>query len=130
MICVLDTHALVWFLQKDKKLPKKVVDIILNEEESKQVPFIVLCEIHYLHHHNRFGLSALEVRKHLEKVASFEIMSHVPDQLEYLDQELDIHDALIVASARALAKASEEEVVIFSRDEQIKKYASLPVLWE
>lgn len=130
MICVLDTHVLVWFLQKDKRVPEKVLRLLLDDEVEKQIPFIVLCEIHYLHHHGRFSLSASETKKRLHKVSSFEIVGHTTDQLDLLDERLDIHDALIVATARSLEKESEQEVVILSRDEQLKKYSGLPVLWE
>lgn len=129
MTVVLDTHALVWFLQKDKKLGQKALDLILRDDVAKIVPFLVLAEIHYLHAHRRFPLSAPEVVRIIKEIENFEIAPHSEDQIPHLISELDIHDALIVATAAAGQKIKETDVAILSRDHQIGEFSPLPVIW-
>ena len=126
---VLDTHVLVWFLQKDNRLPEQVIELILKDNITKMIPFIVICEIHYLHKRGRFPISAEEVITKIKESDNFEIQPHTESQIPHLLSELGIHDALIVATALAHQK-KDPEVSILSRDEEIKKYCPLPVLWD
>lgn len=126
---ILDTHTLVWFLQKDKRLPKKALNFILRRDVTKRIPFIVICEIHYLHARGRFPISIQDVSTLLKATDDFEIAPHTEDQMSHLFSNLEIHDALIVATALAYQEG-DGDVVILSRDEQIKKHSPLPVVWE
>ena len=127
---ILDTHTLVWFLQKDKNLSKKALKLILKADVTKVIPFIVLCEIHYLHARGRFATSAQEVMLKLHEVDHFEISSHTANQVPYLMPELEIHDALIVGTALSYRESNSGDVVIVSRDKEIKNFSPLPVIWD
>ena len=51
MTFLVDTHTLVWFLTKDKKLSGKVVEILRKVEDGEEtviIPTIVLAEIMYI----------------------------------------------------------------------------------
>ena len=126
---VLDTHTLVWFLQKDKALPSNVLKFILRDDILKVIPFIVICEVHYLHAHGRFPTSAQEVTLKIREAENFEVAPHTEEQLPHLLSDLGIHDALIVATA-LVHQEKGQEVIILSRDEAIKKHSSLPVIWD
>lgn len=126
---VLDTHALVWFLQKDLRLPLSAQKAILDKANLKFVPFIAICEIHYLHARGRFPLSSLELQNHLDSVSDFEVISHGMELLPHLLCELEIHDALIVASAYMLRDSREMNVKIVSKDRTIAQHSKVPVIW-
>ena len=125
---ILDTHTLVWFLQKDPRLPKKALKLILRSDVLKKIPFIVICEIHYLHARGRFPISIQDVTALLKETDDFEIASHTEEQMPHLFSDLEIHDALIVATALAYQEG-DHDVVILSRDDQIKKHSPVPVVW-
>mgnify|MGYP001596999009 CR=1 FL=1 len=127
---VLDTHALVWFLQKNKNLSKKALHLILSNDNLKVIPLIVLCEVHYLHARGRFNLSAGETVARVTDLDDFEIVSHSQEQIPHLLSSLDIHDALIVAVALTRQEKDQSEVVIISKDDQIRKHSPLPVIWD
>lgn len=126
---ILDTHTLVWFLQKDDRLSRKALALILRKEVTKIIPLLVVCEIHYLHARGRFAISAEDVTGKISETDDFEIVPHTEDQIPHLIAELGIHDALIVATGLA-QKERGRDVAILSRDDQIKKHAPLPVIWD
>lgn len=126
---VLDTHALVWFLQKDRKLSKTALEVILSGSTAKIIPFIVMCEIHYLHHHGRFETSLEQLVQYLDASPEFEVLSHRTEQLRFLENGLDIHDALIVAAARDVQSVHGGKVVIVTKDAQITKLDTVDTVW-
>lgn len=127
---ILDTHALVWFLKKDPQLSAKALKWILNEEVLKVIPLIVLCEIHYLHQQGRFSLPVQEAVNRIHEVNNFEISPHGEELIPHLLPNLDIHDALIVATGLLKQQSDTHEVCLLTRDQKIKKEAPLPVVWD
>lgn len=128
-LLVLDTHALVWFLQKDARLPLTARKTILDPHSRKMVPFLVCCEIHYLHSQGKFPLSAQDVLDKIGHTEDFDLVPHTADQIPHLKQELDIHDAIIVATAASLQKSEKGKVQIVSKDEKIRTHSPVPILW-
>lgn len=129
-ILVLDTHALVWFLQKDARLTLPARQAILDSRFRKMIPFLVCCEIHYLHAKEKFPLSAIDVLEIIRQTGDFELASHTEDQVGHLKSELDIHDAVIVATACALQESGKNKVHIVSKDEKIRAHSPVPILWD
>lgn len=127
---ILDTHTFVWFLQKNGKLPNLACELIFEENHVKVIPFITLCEIHYLHQHNRFRMPLTKVIKTIHETHDFQIANHNEKQASFLLPELDIHDALIVATAIEYEKEYSREVIILSKDELIQRHSPIPVLWK
>lgn len=126
---VIDTHALVWFFNKDKRLSKKAIDVLTDSRVELLIPLITLCEINHMHGHGRFGLSLSELQAHLSEVAHTHILAHQEDIISHLDHRLDIHDAIIVASAMAWEQRHRDDVCIVSRDESIRRHSPVPVVW-
>lgn len=127
---ILDTHTLVWFLQKDKKLPKTALKTILSAKNIKVIPFIVLCEIYYLNAKGRFHLPVQDLINTLEQTRDFVLASHEPEQIQYFQKEFEIHDGLIVATACAIMELKEGAVQIISKDKAISKFSPVPVIWK
>ena len=129
-VVVLDTHTLVWFLQKDSRLSKKALKLILQDEILKVIPFIVFCEIHHLHAHGKFALSAAEAADRIDDIHHFEIAPHSQRQLPHLLSGLEIHDSLIVATGLEQKEIHRSDVAILSRDEDIQEHSPIPVIWD
>lgn len=128
--CILDTHTLVWFLQKDKRLSSKALKLLVNDSDKKIIPFIVLCEIHYLHAKSRFNLTAKQVVDIVNQTKNFEIANQSVDLVPYLMDELEIHDALIVATALLKKEQESYQVIIVSKDHLIHQHSPLEVVWD
>lgn len=126
---ILDTHTLVWFLDKSPRLGKKALSILLDDQIVKIVPLIVLCEIHYLHKKKRFTLSLEKLLQLMEKTQNFESYPHHLAQIPYLNAQLEIHDALIVAATLEFSANNHQKVVILSRDSQIQRCKEVTCLW-
>jgi PIN domain nuclease of toxin-antitoxin system len=52
---IIDTHSLVWFLEKSPKLGKKARKALMDSDSSLIIPTIVLAEIKFLFAKNRFS---------------------------------------------------------------------------
>lgn len=127
---VLDTHALVWFLQNSVRLPVRAKKAIASDQNFKLIPFIAICEIHYLSSRGRFSLSAEVVVAHLVNAAHFEIVPHAVNQLQYMMSGLEMHDSLIVATAKEAEVRNEQKVLLVSKDGEILQKSGLDVLWD
>lgn len=62
MIYVIDTHALVWFIEGSQNLSYKAKEIMLAAESPIVVPTIVLAEIKYLYERKRIKGTYNEIR--------------------------------------------------------------------
>ncbi len=51
------------------------------------------------------------------------------EDLAYLPERLDIHDAIICSTALALENALGEEVRVITKDEEIKRSSLVKVIW-
>ncbi len=57
---IIDTHALVWFLEQSPKLGKNAKSVFLDDDSILIIPTIVLAEIKFLFGKNDF-------QRHLKK---------------------------------------------------------------
>jgi PIN domain nuclease of toxin-antitoxin system len=55
MTDVVDTHALVWFLEKNPRLSTAARNALRDPSAKIVVPTIVLAEIHFLHARGRIA---------------------------------------------------------------------------
>jgi PIN domain nuclease of toxin-antitoxin system len=124
----LDTHTLVWYLDKDlnQKLSLKALQTIKNAEESEIIfiPIIVLIELLYLIEKGRVNLSFTKILTMLESNQNYQI---IPLDIELVKiaetiKSLEMHDRLIMA----VAKKTMTKLV--SKDRQLHKQ-KLEVIW-
>ena len=126
---VLDTHALLWFLTRDTRLSERVRALMQKPETQFIVPAISLAEAKYIADRRRVAIGFTEV---LESVASSPNFTIAPLDLAAiirLPQGLDIHDALIVATALATAELANDEVTVLTADLSITAAGIVPTYW-
>lgn len=127
---IVDTHALVWFLEKSPKLGEKAREVFLDEDSNLIIPTIVLAEIKFLFDKNRFTTS-------LDKV--FSIITDDPrcivhpldlDVIGLLPTTLEIHDAIIAATGLLFKKKpTSEDVVVITKDVEITNSKLVKTIW-
>lgn len=129
---VLDTHALVWWVNGDAALSKKAKSAIERELDGGQiiVSAISAWEIAMLVEHEKLVLS-MDVLSWLGNVGQIDTVRFMPVDVEIgvkstaLPGEFhkDPADRMIVATARKL------NVPLVTRDEKIRAYKHVKTIW-
>lgn len=105
MEITLDTHAFIWYLDKNlnHKLSPKALKAIKEAEETDNIyiPIIVLMEILYLIEKGRVNLSFHKLLLNLEESINYEIVPFDNRLLKIAEtiKGLEVHDRLILATA-------------------------------
>jgi len=129
---VLDTHALVWWVNGDVALSKKAKAAIAQELTGGQiiVSAISAWEIAMLVRQEKLVLS-MDVDSWLATVAAIDAVRFLPLDVEVMLKSVDLPgefhkdaaDRMIVATARKLA------VPLVTKDDKIRAYAHVKTIW-
>lgn len=104
--------------------------LILESPDSVlYIPAVVLAEIRYLYARKRTSISLEAVQKAIESRDNVEIIPLDERIVERLPDLLNIHDATIVATGLYLKELLDDEVVLITKDQQIRDSNLLPTLW-
>ena len=123
---IVDTHALAWFVSRDRRLGAKARTVLRDPNVRLIIPAIVLAEIKYLAHKGRLTQTLDEV---LRVINSDPRCTIYPVDLSVVSKAplgLDIHDSLIVGTALVQREAITG---ILTRDEAITSSGLVPTLW-
>lgn len=93
------------------------------------IPTIVLAELKYLHRRSRIPLALSVVERLIVADERCLIFPMTEEVVRLLPVELDIHDAIICATALAYNRATGLETAVLTRDEAIVGSGLVPVLW-
>jgi len=127
MNCLLDTHAIIWYLEDSKSLPENTKKIIADPENS-----IFICSASLWEITIKTSLDKLKLDLSLDELFStiensdFYVLNIENEYLMELSRLPDIHkdpfDRLIIGTAVF------EELTIITADENIGKY-DVSCLW-
>ena len=127
---IIDTHALVWFLEKSTKLGKNARKAILDPDSSIIIPSIVLAEIKFLYSKNRFSTSLEKVFSVIEDDPRCIIHPLDVDTVNMIPTTLEIHDAIITATALIFDRKSQpDDVVVITKDKEIIESRLVKTIW-
>jgi predicted nucleic acid-binding protein len=148
LIYVLDTHALVWFLKRDRPIGKKALTILLNRKSRLVIPIYAFEEIGMKSVRNssanrpdRIGIPPATALRAVTGSINIKIFPKSPAVLleeERLRREvrlrkafLDAQDLPICATALAIQKAFAGTAVVYllSKDADILKWGRVPTVW-
>lgn len=127
MAITIDTHALIWYLDKDlnSKLSQKALIAIEDAVNSSivYVSAIVIMEIMHISERSRIKLNFKEM---LDKIADSPCYEIVPLDIKIIKAALEfpaieMHDRLICATALSTGSS------LVSKDLEIKE--NIPVIW-
>jgi PIN domain nuclease of toxin-antitoxin system len=113
---VVDTHAIVWFLYRDKRLSENARMILKADDVKLIIPTIVLAEIKYLFNKNKIKISLQDVVDFIKNDARCKIQPFDFSCVEAMNDRLNIHDAAIASHASVLKITSGMDVAIISKD--------------
>ena len=117
MTYVLDTHAVVWFLEKSRRLTAQALTVLRNPGHTLILPTIVLVEITYLYAKGRIEIDTEMVRQRLMAASNCVLYPLDERVATLIPKGLNIHDAIIVATALVYRDILQEPVVVITKDE-------------
>ncbi len=117
---IIDTHALVWYLAKDRRLGKKAKSIIQGAEQGRHdviIPVIVLLEAIDIGEKKKVKFKIQELFDFIEKSPNFMVVDLdlcLVEETVKAGKGLDLHDRIILAVAKAY------DGVILTKDAEIR----------
>lgn len=133
MIRVADTHSLLWFLDKNPRLSLPAREALEDAAMPLVVPAMVLGEIAFLHSRRRIALdvqTVLAAVRALPNSTIYPLDDTIAQVLpRVLARRLELHDAIIVATALVYGSLIEQEAAVITRDEEITACGLIPVIW-
>ena len=129
---VVDTHALVWFLEGNPRLGANAEAILEDADSNLIVPVIALAEACWIIERGRTSIPT--VADFLAAVDADPRVNVVPLDRTILDRTLSIttieemHDRQIVATALLLADKGET-VILLTKDTNIQRSGLVSVVW-
>lgn len=128
MNLLIDTHALIWFINDNEKLPSKTKQIIENKDNDIYVSIASYWEIGIKKSIGRLDLNSdLETVFKIIEETGFETLPITTNQI-LKNSGLKFHhqdpfDRIIIAQAMM------EEMAIITKDSQFKNY-NIPTIWK
>ena len=129
MVLIVDTHALIWFLEGSDRLSAVALAQLSDATNSIVVPTIVLTEIRYLYARNRIVVNVDDVIQTTESDERFWIYPLDLSVVEAVPLGLDIHDGIICGTALVQQSTGGNQVKVITRDAAIRNAGVVETLW-
>jgi len=122
MRCLLDTHVLLWFDGAPEKLSKKVLDILLDENNELYLSHVSIWEMQIKHQLGKLVIDTKlkELISSQQKINGLQLLNIEPEHI-YSLSELPSHhrdpfDRMLISQAMT------EEMTLLTIDEKIQLY--------
>lgn len=129
MFYIIDTHALVWFLEGNRRLSLAAKNALSEADVYIVVPTLVLAEVTFLYAKQRITLDVPRVLSYIASTPNCTIYPLDEEVVSHLPTTLDIHDAIIVATAIVYRDVLGEDVAVITKDSEITDSHLVPVVW-
>lgn len=126
---LLDTHTIYWYFENQHKLSPSVVRIILDEDNEFIIPSIVLAELKYIC--KKYKIMNI-FKKIFDELTNDKRCLIIPLDEKIVDKmpvEFEMHDGIIVATAKEFESVEKEQVVIITKDLEIKSSGLVKTAW-
>jgi len=126
---VLDTHTLVWFLERNPRLSAPAREAVREPTAELVIPTIILAEIAYLYARQKVTVDLPKVFAHIASTTNCVIYPLDEAIVEHLPTTLDIHDAVIVATAIVLRDVLGRSTSVVTKDAEIQASGLVEIVW-
>jgi PIN domain nuclease of toxin-antitoxin system len=129
---VIDTHALIWFLEGNPRLGAAAKTVLMDSISELILPAIALAEAVWII--DRGKTSIPSVRSLLDLIAQDSRVVLYPLDLDIITQSIDLisinemHDRQIVSTAKIL-EAQGEQVALLTCDRNIMASSLVTIVW-
>jgi PIN domain nuclease of toxin-antitoxin system len=129
MTYVLDTHPIVWFLEGSRRLSAQVGTVLRDPSHRFILPTIVLVEITYLYIKGRITVDITLVQQRLVAAVNC-VLYPLDEQVAMrIPTGLNIHDAIIVATALVYRDILHEPVAVITKNGEITRSGLIQTVW-
>ena len=129
MTYVLDTHPLVWFLEGSGRLSPQAGAVLRDPSHKFILPTIVLVEITYLYTKGRITVDIAAVQQRLVAAANC-VLYPLDEQVAMrIPTGLNIHDAIIVATALVYRDILHESIAVITKNGEITRAGLIHTMW-
>ena len=129
MTYVLDTHPLVWFLEGSGRLSPQAGAVLRDPSHKFILPTIVLVEITYLYTKGRITVDIAAVQQRLVAAANC-VLYPLDEQVAMrIPTGLNIHDAIIVATALVYRDILHESIAVITKNGAITRAGLIHTMW-
>lgn len=129
---VLDTHAIVWYLEGNPKLGGAARRLLDSTNDELTIPIIALAEAAFIVSQGKTGIPSvaklLAVLKADLRVQIIPLSFAIFEISQSLNGIPEMHDALIVATAVWLRNQGDL-VALLTKDREIVKSSEIQVIW-
>ena len=129
MVHVVDTHGLLWYLEDYEGLGRQAGKILNDETARLIVPTIVLAEARYITAKQKVTLSWDQVGAAVSADQRFTIYPLTLDVVNRLSPDMEMHDAIVCATAVLIAETTSEDVQVITKDETIVASGLVETVW-
>ncbi len=129
MIYVTDTHPLVWYFEKNKALSKKAESVFDSGELHIVIPSLVMVEVKFLIKRKKIKIDFDEINNVIANDPKFTIYPLDLQIVEKAPLNLNIHDAIICATALVYKDVLNEAVCLITKDSEIKNSQLVEICW-
>jgi len=129
MTYVIDTHVLVWFAEGDSRLSTKAKDALADKSVQIVVLTMVLAEVWHLCSVKRINTSVQDLYRDILVSANCRVHPLDEEIIDYLPEHLNIHDAIITATAIFYRDVLKQDVKLITKDKMIHASKLVDVLW-
>lgn len=126
---VVDTHALVWYVDDDDRLSNAAEASLEDPTASLVIPTIVLAEVRYLFGKRRIPISFEDVVDAIEDDPRCVVYPFDFACVQALDERLDLHDAIITATAVVFRDSVDPSTALVTRDEMVRAAGIVQTIW-
>lgn len=126
---VVDTHALVWLLERNPRLSDSARVAILDPGAQIIIPTIVLAEIVFLYSKKRIAVDLSTVLSDVGSSSNCTVYPLDEEVVLKLPTKLDIHDAIIVATGLLYRDLMGHDVALITKDEKISQANLIRTVW-
>jgi len=129
MIYIVDSHALIWLLEGNERLSTRAKSILIDPASRIVIPTIALAEIAYLYAHQRVKTNVKDVLTSLASADNCTLYPLDERVVEHIPATLELHDAIIVATAIVYRDVLGEEIAVITKDKLIAESGLTPTVW-
>lgn len=129
MVYVLDTHPVVWFVEGSPRLSATAQAVMRDSEAEIVIPTMVLVEIGFLYAKKRIGIDVAAVRSKLMTATNCALYPLDEQVVSLVPMSLNIHDAIIVATALVYREILKRPAALVTKDTEIAHSGYVQTIW-
>jgi PIN domain nuclease of toxin-antitoxin system len=126
---LLDTHTIYWFFENPQKLGRKSLEILNDKDTQLLILSIVMAELKYIFRKYKILDKFKKVFANIIADCRCLIIPLDENIIERMPTDLEMHDSIIIASAKYFKEEQKEEVFVITQDERIRNSGIVKTMW-